>query len=423
MNSFLAFNFYYSIQFWLCFVAIVILFRISSFNLYMRNIFLVVSSLLMLLALPRFNVSSFLFLLILSLITFYMGNHLNLIENRQSRHKKVIASTSIICLVILILSFFKYRMLQEISYEKLLHQKFMPSDFIFIIGISYISFKMIHFIIEGYKQQLSNITILNYLNYVFYFPSFISGPINRFNHFSNQISGNYPGSILKDLKIGFERIVHGFFKKFVICTLIYPYAFFGIDKSLLNLSSLEILLGLYMTALYFYFDFSAYSDIAIGSSNIMGIELPENFNNPFLKKNLQQLWANWHISLTSWLTDYIYWPLSKKLRNILYLKKHPVLLSNISIVITFIVCGMWHGESLNFITWGLYHGLGLAFLKIYQTQKRKIQNQFIRNYFTSKYSQIIGTLVTFNYFVFGMVFFAFDMNDIIKIIKVNINFV
>ena len=213
------------------------------------------------------------------------------------------------------------------------------------------------------------------------------------------------------------------FKKFVVCTLIYPYSFLGAEKSLLNLTGLEILLGLYTTALYFYFDFSAYSDIAIGSSRILGIELPENFNNPFLKKNLQQLWANWHISLTSWLTDYIYWPLSKKLRNMVYFKKHPVLLSNISIIITFIICGIWHGESLNFIVWGLYHGLGLAFLKIYQTQKRKIKNESMRKYFTSKYSQFIGTLVTFHYFVLGMVFFAFDMNEIIKLISININLV
>jgi alginate O-acetyltransferase complex protein AlgI len=314
-------------------------------------------------------------------------------------------------------------MLQEISNEKFFHQKFEPSDFIFIIGISYISFKMMHFVIEGYRQQLSNVNFLSYLNYIFFFPSFISGPINRFNHFSDQLSGSYPVSISKDLKIGFERIIHGFFKKFVICTLIYPYAFLGIKKSLLNLSWPEILLGLYTTALYFYFDFSAYSDIAIGSSRIMGLELPENFNNPFLKRNLQQLWANWHISLTSWLTDYIYWPLSKKLRNILYLKKHPVLLSNISIIITFIICGMWHGESLNFFVWGLYHGVGLAFLKVYQTQKRKIKNQFIRKYFISKYSQLVGILITFHYFVLGMVFFTFDMQEILKIICSAINLV
>jgi alginate O-acetyltransferase complex protein AlgI len=359
----------------------------------------------------------------LALLTFYIGYYINLKKDGQSNYKKKIIATSIICLVLLILSFFKYRILQEATYEKLLHQKFEPSDFIFIIGISYISFKMIHFIIEGYRQQLSNITLLNYMNYIFLFPSFISGPINRFNHFSDQLSGNFHLHILKDLKNGFERIIHGFFKKFVICTLIYPYAFLGIKKSLTNFSWPEIFLGLYSTALYFYFDFSAYSDIAIGSSRIMGIELPENFNTPFLKKNLQQLWANWHISLTSWLTDYIYWPLSKKLRNLLYLKKNPILLSNISIIITFIICGIWHGESLNFLIWGLYHGVGLAFLKTYQTQKRKIKNKFLRKYFVSKYSQLVGIVITFHYFVLGMIFFNFDMKEIIKIICSSINLI
>lgn len=423
MNHFLTFNFYYSIQFWVWFVTFTFLFRIISFNLYLRNVFLLVSSTLMLLALPRFNIGSLIFFFVLALLTFYIGYYLNLKKDGKSNYIKKVITTSIICLILLILSFFKYSILQEAAYEKLLHQKFEPSDFIFIIGISYISFKMMHFIIEGYRQQLSNITVLNYMNYIFFSPSFISGPINRFNHFSDQLSGNFHLYILKDLKNGFERIIHGFFKKFVICTLIYPYAFLGIKKSLLNLSWPEIFLGLYSTALYFYFDFSAYSDIAIGSSRIMGIELPENFNTPFLKTNLQQLWANWHISLTSWLTDYIYWPLSKKLRNMLYFKKNPILLSNLSIIITFIICGIWHGESLNFLVWGLYHGVGLAFLKTYQTQKRKIKNQFLRKYFVSKYSQLVGILITFHYFVFGMIFFNFDMKQIIKIICASINLI
>jgi len=144
----------------------------------------------------------------------------------------------------------------------------------------------------------------------------------------------------------------------------------------------------------------------------MGIELPENFNNPFMKKNIQQLWASWHMSLTRWLTDYIYWPLSRKLRNVDYLRKHPVFLSNISIIVTFIICGMWHGETFNFAVWGFYHGIGLATLNIYQKQKRKIKNGFLRSYFTSRYSQLAGVLCTFHFFVFGLLLFSCEMDEI-----------
>ena len=148
----------------------------------------------------------------------------------------------------------------------------------------------------------------------------------------------------------------------------------------------------------------------------MGLELPENFNNPFMRKNIQQLWANWHISLTTWLTDYIYWPLSRKLRNIELFRKNPVFLSNVSIIITFTICGMWHGETFNFVVWGFYHGIGLAVLNIYQKQKRRIKNDRIRKYFKSKYSNWVGITVTFNFFALGILLFSMRMNEVKQVI-------
>ena len=137
---------------------------------------------------------------------------------------------------------------------------------------------------------------------------------------------------------------------------------------------LDAMLGLYAYAFYFYFDFAGYSDLAIGCARLTGIELPENFNNPFLKRNIRELWANWHMSLTTWLVDYIYWPLVRKFRGLEYFRRHPVLLSNLGMIITFIACGMWHGDTTHFILWGAYHGLGIAALTIYQREKRKVRS-------------------------------------------------
>ena len=183
-------------------------------------------------------------------------------------------------------------------------------------------------------------------------------------------------------------------------------------SGLADLSALEIMTGLYAYAFYFYFDFSGYTDIAIGSARIMGIGLPENFNYPFLKRNIQQLWASWHMSLTGWLTDYIYWPLVKKLRKVGLVKKRPIFISNISIIITFIICGMWHGETMNFVIWGLYHGIGLSVLNVYQKRKRKVRNIYVRKYFNSKYSTIVGVIATFNFFAVGLIFFALSLDEI-----------
>jgi len=369
----------------------------------------------MLLALPKFNLASFSFLFVVSLFTLLMGYLLNNNILFTTKTKKITVASSVIIILIFILSFFKYSIFQKFSYQNLLNQEFSASKFIFIIGISYSSFKMMHFIIESYKQQIKKINVINFINYIFFFPAFISGPINRYNHFCEQIDIKNNNGLKNDIKAGIERIIHGLFKKFVLSSIVYPYAIINMQKSFFELGIYEIIIGLYAHTLYFYFDFAGYSDIAIGSAKIMGIGLPENFNNPFMKKNIQQLWANWHISLTSWLTDYIYWPLSKKLRNTQYFKKRPIALSNISIIITFVICGMWHGETLNFVIWGFYHGIGLAVLNIYQKRKRKIRNKTLRNYFLSPYSQVVGIIVTFNYFALGISFFSLNINELVML--------
>lgn len=408
MNSIIAFNFYYNIYFWFFFILIVVIFRFLSLNQSLQKIVLLSSNILMLLALPRFNFFSLLFICTMSIFTFFIGHIINNNILIKLKAIRIFITSSTILLLILILSFFKYSRLQEIFYRNFTHEEHSASGFIFIIGISYFSFKMMHFIIESYKQQITNMSVINFLNYLFYFPAFISGPINRFNHFSSQIDREKTSQLKNDLRIGSQRVVHGLFKKFVLCPIVFPYAIVNIQKSITEMKTNEVIISLYAYTLYFYFDFSAYSDLAIGSAKILGVELPENFNKPFLKKNLQQLWANWHISLTSWLTDYIYWPLSKKLRTWDYFKKHPILLSNICIIVTFLICGMWHGDSANFIIWGLYHGLGLVILNVYQKQKRKIKNTFIRKYYLSQLSQILGIFITFNYFAFGILFFTLD---------------
>ena len=407
----LTFNFYYDIKFWLAFVSIVIVYRFLGFNHIGRNIFLFIISILMILALPKFNVASFAFLFGLSLLVLLFGYLLNGNRLSEKRLKRLPVVIGGVMAIVGILAFFKYSLFQELTFQYLFPGKGGTGTYIFIIGISYISFKMIHFLIGSYKQQIKKLNFVKFASYIFFFPAFISGPINRYNQFAEQLEIKN-NNLKDDLKKGIERIIHGLFKKFVLSAIVFPYAIVNIQKSTIELSTYEIIVGLYAYTFYFYFDFSAYSDLAIGCGKIMGIELPENFNNPFLKPNIQQLWANWHMSLTRWLTDYIYWPLSKRLRRIEYLSRHPVLLSNISIIITFIICGMWHGESFNFVIWGAYHGVGLALLNIYQKQKRKIRNGAMKSYFLSKYSRWIGVIGTFNFFALGILFFSFDVKKI-----------
>jgi alginate O-acetyltransferase complex protein AlgI len=414
IELFTSFDFYYDVKFWVVFVFIICAFRMFSHNVMLKNTSLFLFSVLMLLALPNFTLPIFIFLFCICVLVFLTGKYLNGNSLEKAKLRLGIAILSITS-IILLLSFFKYSLIQNYILKTVLNNKTNVSGYFFIIGISYLSFKLMHFIIECYKKKITDLKFIHFLNYIFFFCPFISGPINRYNHFCAQLDIVRKKNIKSDFKEGAERIIHGLFKKMVMCTIIFPYTFLNIKTPIIDLDASIIILGLYAYTLYFYFDFSGYSDIAIGSARLMGFELPENFNNPFFKKNIQQLWANWHMSLTGWLTDYIYWPLSKRLRNFAYFRTRPILLSNISIIVTFIVCGMWHGDTMNFILWGSYHGIGLATLNIYQKQKRSIRNETIKDYFRSKYSYWIGVFGTFHFFVFGLIFFTLDMKVITQL--------
>ena len=412
-----SFDFYSDIRFWISFAVVAVIFRALGFNRSIRNLLLGLFNVIFLFALPRFTPLTFLSLLCLCVLTYIVGYILNsaiLVNTRRS--KLWLASLSVL-LMILFLAFFKYNFLQEIFFQGVLKRPYEASDFIFIIGISYLSFKMMHFLIESYKQQIHKFSLSYYLNFIFFVPAFISGPITRYNEFTDQLDAENSTNLSDDLGTGAERIIHGLFKKFVLSMIFYQYTFANMSGSIADMSAGRIILGLYAYTLYFYFDFAGYTDMVIGCARIFGYRLPENFNNPFMKKNIQELWANWHMSLTRWLTDYIYWPLSRRLRKIKYYRKRPILLSNISIIVTFIICGMWHGSTLNFVVWGLYHGIGLAVLNIYRKYKRKTRNRYLQGYFQSRISMVVGVFVTFNFFVLGIPLFAFKADTIVILVK------
>lgn len=412
------FNFYYSVPFWLFFILIASTSRLFDSKPKLRGFFLLVSSSFMILSIPQFSLWGYLELLGITAFSFLIGFILN---NRTSSmpapRRKGLAFLGISAILVF-LAFFKYQAIQHLLLGEGTSSAHPGSSFIFLIGVSYFSFKMIHFIIESYRRKIEALTVLNYFNYIVFFSSFISGPISRYNHFSSQLNAPVKTKIPGDLKIGLERIIRGLFKKFVLVQLLLPHILNSQPKPLSQLRFVDLAIGLYAYALYFYFDFSGYSDLAIGGARILGLELPENFNNPFIKKNIRELWMNWHMSLTSWLVDYIYWPVVRKMRNLEYFRRHPISLSNMGMIITFIVCGMWHGETLNFILWGAYHGIGISMVNVYQRGKRKIKNPVVQKYFSSRASNIVGAIITFNFFALGLTLFVLDTHQLLEVIRI-----
>lgn len=411
------FNFFYSLPFWIALISIVIIVRLLVRDALLRMFILVVSSILMISAIPSFTLESLAALLILAIYSYSIGYILNSRDKETQRSLRTILGFLGISGILGFLAFFKYGFIQALFIDPNSFEVHPGTRVFVMIGVSYFSFKMIHFLIESYRKKIEHLSLMNYFSYVLFFPSFISGPINRYNHFVGQFGPVISNSFRSDFIFGAERIINGLFKKFVLAQIIHHYVLKNQVQALTGISPGECLIGLYAYAFYFYFDFSGYSDLAIGSARLLGFRLPENFNNPFFKRNIRELWTNWHMSLTSWLVDYIYWPIVRKARVVNIFRKRPVLLSNLGMIITFIACGMWHGETANFFLWGVYHGLGLSILTIYQRQKRRVTSPAIRKYFQSKASLAIGTFMTFNFFAIGLAFFVLDLKNLSVLLK------
>ncbi len=403
---------YHSFSFWFFLVLFVLIhqpFWWIGNKLSLRNIFMILMSCLIIwLAETDYMPQLILALLFVTIMVYYTGKHIFHREADASGSKLTLVA---VVFIVFFLCYFKYSYFQSsinAIWDRLSGSLIHTKPHIFFVGISYFSFKFIHFLADCHNKRVRKLDFLTFVNYIFFFPSFFSGPINRYNSFVESLE-NGPASA-DDYKEGLKRIINGLFKKIVLANNLAPYTISSLDLTLPTTTPAAAILGVYAYMFYIYFDFSGYSDMAIGSGRLVGIKLPENFNYPFLRRNLQQFWANWHMSLTAWLTDYIYWPLARKLRHIRRLRSMPVTNSNICIIVTFMVCGLWHGDGINFFLWGLYHGIGLASLKIYsQLVNKHFPLPWKRFVHKSRVSYLLSAFVTFQYVWFGFMLFACDL--------------
>lgn len=285
--------------------------------------------------------------------------------------------------------------------------KLVELDILSRIGLSYILFRLIHFLIESSKKQINSYSLLSFINYVIFFPSFISGPIDDYNNFSYWLSNKRKFYRYDLIKIGLFKLSIGIVKKFLIVPAILIFAQ---DFSFFNSYDIwqeGFVISLFFYSFYILFDFSGYSDIAIGTAYLIGIKTPENFDNPYFASNLSVFWKKWHMTFSNFLFQYVFKPFVVKLSNIV--KAPRLLISSIGYIFTFTLCGLWHGTTINFIYWGLWHGIGLIILKIWQS------------YSPIKYkltiSKYLSILFTFNFVTFGWFFFSYKTSDIKLIIN------
>jgi alginate O-acetyltransferase complex protein AlgI len=219
------------------------------------------------------------------------------------------------------------------------------------LGISFFTFEFYHYAWDRRVGRTEQGTLGEYLAFILFFPTMVAGPIKRYLDFLPKLRAE-PGEWGREWERGITRILTGLVKKFAVADLLTAWTDHLNVHDIALADRRVLLLWLSAYGLKIYADFSAYSDIAIGSALLFGIRVPENFDWPYGRRNIQRFWQCWHISLTRWLTDYVFIPLggSRVSQPRIYLNLLAVML----------ISGLWHGAGLNFLVWGLWHGLLLA---------------------------------------------------------------
>jgi len=228
------------------------------------------------------------------------------------------------------------------------------------LGISFFTFEFIHYAADRYQGKLPKDNVADYLAFIFFFPTMVAGPIKRFGYFAPGLDQSHtktPKQRWGDWERGITRILTGLVKKFAVADVMTAFT------NHLNRDDIAVahrwVLPLWVLAygVKIYFDFSGYSDIAIGSTRLFGMQIPENFDWPYFRTNIAEFWRHWHMSLYRWLVDYVYIPLggSRVVRPRIYL----------NIMITMLVSGIWHGAGLNFVAWGAWHGVLLCIHRLW----------------------------------------------------------
>ncbi len=314
-----------------------------------------------------YGAAGFLLILLMSTLADYL---FGLLIDRNPRYKRLWLGLSVL-LNLGLLAYFKYAnfFVQELT-GVLLKMNVSPiewSGVILPIGISFFTFQKLSYVIDVYRGEsrpLENVT--DFALYVAMFPQLIAGPIVRFSHIRHQLRGRNESAAM--FYRGIMRFCWGLAKKVMIATACGAIAdaIFSLDLSLLDAKTAW--LGAIAYTLQIYFDFSAYSDMAIGLGMFFGFHLPENFKRPYSAVSITDFWRRWHISLSRWFRDYLYIPLGGNRRG--------TTRTCFNMAVVCVLCGLWHGANWTFLVWGIYHGLFLVIERI--TGMRKIAPEKFR---------------------------------------------
>lgn len=354
-----------------------------------KNWWILISSI----AFYAWGAPTFVFIVLLStIVDFYLVQQMH--QAKEARNKRTLLILSI-CINLGLLAYFKYAnffidnanaVLEGIGFDAVTWTKVVLP-----IGISFYTFQTLTYSIDIYRGvHLPLKRLHNYLLYIMSFPQMIAGPIVRFNSVADQITNRK--ETIDDKLFGFYRFCIGLAKKVFIANVLGALATDILKVPINELSTPNAWIGMLAYTFQIYFDFSGYSDMAIGLGKMIGFKFPENFDNPYNSRSITEFWRRWHITLGDWMKNYLYIPLGGN-----KVKSSYRLYLNLWLV--FLLSGLWHGDSWNFILWGLFHGLFL------------ILDRLFLGKFLKKIGTIPSTLITFFIVVVGWTLFAIEDID------------
>lgn len=347
-------------------------------------------------------------LLSITLVAYMYGLY---IDKTYKRSKKLLIST--IILLLLPLLSFKYLDFLMTSAEDLLSlvslRVEMPDFELFLpIGISFYTFMAVGYVVDVFKGKVSaEKSFLDFALFIGFFPQIASGPIGRAGQLIPQLKEKKP-LLYRNISAGVKMMIWGFFMKLVVGDRagIYVDTVFG---NYIHHNGVSLILATFMYTIQIYCDFAGYSLIAIGAARTMGIELMENFRRPYFATSVADFWRKWHISLSTWFRDYVYFPCGgshcskvKMYRNLM---------------ITFLVSGLWHGAAYNFIIWGVYHGAIQIFGRVLQPVKDRVR-KLLHIADKSNIRRVLDIFITFCLIAYGwMIFYAPNIQFVVDVTK------
>ena len=266
-----------------------------------------------------------------------------------------------------------------------------------LVGISYMTFRTLQFVIGIKEGKVERVRLFNFAYFVLFFPAVSSGPIDRLRRFEAELAVRLDrAAYLELLREGIWKIFNGLLYSFAIAPAINAYL---LEK--LGGTGVGAIIGYgYVYTFYLFFNFAGYSKLAIGTAYIFGVKMPENFNMPFLSRDLKEFWARWHMSMSTFFRDYVYnkfvvMTLKKKTF------KNPHIGSYIGYIITMLVMGLWHGLSLHFIVYGLYHGLLMCINDVIDNNLKGF-----KKFKNTRFGGALCTVITLHVFAFSLLIFS-----------------